>query len=260
MREALKLGVLNAIKNEIRLCPTNPALKLNLYQAKKQNLVMKPLTLSEAFLKNLIQPNGFVRNPVNCKFYAFESLILSELDLHVFDMDTKHILDPDDAEKRRLLSLRDAISSGLIRPRTFELVISASGKTQNLYSACLSGDGGSSRLIVHRPHIENVYIKLMTNRKSNETEQHTANSRLAVIRSKRERIGLGEAINLGVVNMRNKTYKFVFTNNELSSEKISLDEATFRFNLIDRELILLLNQTATEELATEVRMTLAYLF
>ncbi len=247
VREAIKIGVLNPSRNEINLSPSNPALRLNLYQAKKQNLILKPLTLSEAFLKNLIQPNGYVRNPINSKFYAFESLIMNDLDrqqpLYVFDFDTKHIIDPNDCEKR-LLSLREAIEIGLILPRTFELNTNLRGKpaTKNLYEAFLNSTKFNFGLLVYKPEIENVYVKLMTNKKTNESENHAAHNRLAVILSKRDKIGLCEALNLNVINLKNKTYKFILTNNELNSEKISLDEATFRFNLVDRELIILLNQ------------------
>lgn len=252
IKEAIQLGVLNPAKNEIHLSPSNPLLKLNLYQAKKQNLILKPLTLSEAFLRNLIQPNGYVRNPINNKFYAFESLVINDLNgqqpLYVFDFDTKHIIDPPSNcvnSEKKLLSLREAIESGLILPRTFELSVTTSrnGKTtRNLYEAFLNSTKFNFGLLIYKPEIENAYVKLMTNKKTNESEHQAAQSKLAIILSKRDKIGLCEAINLNVISLKSKTYKFILTNNELSSETISLDEATFRFNLIDRELILLLNQ------------------
>ena len=79
VKEAIQMSVLNANKNEIHLSKSNQTLKLNLYEAKRRNLILKPLTLSEAFIRNLIQPNGFVRNPINNMYYAFESLIAHDL-------------------------------------------------------------------------------------------------------------------------------------------------------------------------------------
>jgi hypothetical protein len=58
IKEAIKYSVLNPFRNEIYLSATNLNLKLNLNEAGKRNLILKPLTLSEAFIRNLIQPNS----------------------------------------------------------------------------------------------------------------------------------------------------------------------------------------------------------
>jgi hypothetical protein len=270
VKEAIKLGVLNPSKNELYLSAINPNLKLNLYQAKKQNLILKPLTLSEAFLRNLIQPNGFVRNPINNKFYAFESIVLNDLVdnksnqnlssqlLYLFDFDTKHIIDPNDTEKR-LLSLSEAIKNGLIIPRTFELNLNSKInnppiKTRNLYDVFSNSTKYNLGLLVYKPELENVYIKLIINQNRNKNNDQNNNNNnnnndnnkfLTILMSKRDKIGLQEALNLNCLNLKSKTYKLFSNENNENNEKeafLSLDEATFRFNLIDRDLILLLNQ------------------
>ena len=189
--------MLNAQKNEIYLSKSsNQTLKLNLFDAKKRNLILKPLTLSEAFIRNLIQPNGFVRNPINNKYYTFASLIENDLKLlcccenkkydedeyaeedeegrayamHVFDFDTKHIIDPNDPDKR-LLSLSEAIEIGLVLPHSFEFSLSSrlglSLNTQsrigaqklNLYDAFFNTKHLNLALLLYRPEIENVFVK-----------------------------------------------------------------------------------------------------
>ena len=51
----------------------------------------------------------------------------SDNQFYLFDLETKHIIDPNDYEKK-LLSLAEAIDMGLILPHTFELNL-----TNNLF-------------------------------------------------------------------------------------------------------------------------------
>ena len=249
VKEAIQLSVLNPFRNEIYLSPLNQTLRLNLYDARKRNLILKPLTLSEAFIRNLIQPNGFVRNPINGKYYAFETLIepdlkRSQLDhspMYLFDLDTKHIIDPNDKDKR-LLSLSEAIDLGLIIPRTFELCINTSKhKTQklNLYEAFFHTRHLSLSLLLYRPEIENVFIKL-TSSLSTKSVNNQKFSRVSLLLSKRERIGLVEAMCLNAVDLKNLTYSTVPNENEIP-ETIDLKQASFVYNLIDSEMLNLLN-------------------
>jgi hypothetical protein len=138
VKECIKNGLLDPHHNEITI--GLPPVKLNIYEARRRNLIMKPLTLSEAFIRNMIQPNGFVKDPMTGKYYAFETLIAndlicftnryqmvsnksdyycstSDLDdsmvseasaMYFFDLETKHIIDPNNDDKR-LLSLSEAI-------------------------------------------------------------------------------------------------------------------------------------------------------
>lgn len=261
VREAIQMCILNANKNEIYLSPSNQNLKLNLYDARKRNLILKPLTLSEAFIRNLIQPNGFVRNPINNKYYAFETLIVNDLSLcnqklslksacampepmYLFDFDTKHIIDPNDAEKR-LLSLSEAIDIGLILPRTFELNLScrlpyssASSQNQqqqqklNLYDAFFNTNYLNLSLLLYKPEIENVYVKLAPN--------SVQSDKISIILSRREKVGLIEAIKLNVIDLKNSTYTALVNEGELF-RKLDLAEAVRKHNLVDPELIELLN-------------------
>jgi hypothetical protein len=265
VKEAIQLGILNPNKNEIHLSLKHAHKKLNLYDARKRNYILKPLTLSEAFIRNLIQPNGFVRNPLNNKYYAFETIVsysdsskenLYET-MYLFDFDTKHIIDPNDCEKR-LLSLSEAIEIGLILPRTFELNLTYRQANLhhklNLYDAFFNTNHLNLSLLLYKPEIENVYIKLAL--QSPHTNNTRFQTKLAMILSKRDKIGLIEAINLNIINLKKQTYTFLdalleneFTN-ELNSEanniqtnkiEISLADATFKYKLVDAELIELLN-------------------
>ena len=213
VREAIKLSILNPFRNEIYLSPSNLNLKLNLNDARKRNLILKPLTLSEAFIRNLIQPNGFVRNPINNKYYSFESLVTNDLNsenqFYLFDFETKHIIDPNDSDKK-LLSLAEAIEMGLILPHSFELNISHN--RLNLYEAFFNSQNTNLTLLLYKPEIENVYIRLAHSVKSNKNG-------LAILLSRRDKIGLIEAVNLNVINLKQKTYSI------LNETVISLEEA-----------------------------------
>lgn len=274
VKEAIQMSVLNANKNEIYLSKSsNQTLKLNLYDAKKRNLILKPLTLSEAFIRNLIQPNGFVRNPINNKYYTFEHLITNDLRLlcccsgskkckgnddedegymveeefpmHVFDFDTKHIIDPNDPDKR-LLSLSEAIEIGLILPQTFELNLSTrlglcintqtkiSAQKLNLYDAFFNTKHLNLSLLLYKPEIENVFIKLMC------SSDLTQCSKVGILLSKREKIGLLEAINLNVIDLNTCTYSTLLYNND-ENLRFSLSEAIYKYKLVDVELLDLLN-------------------
>lgn len=264
VREAIQLEVLNPFRNEIHLSQTNPKLKLNIYDARKRNMILKPLTLSEAFIRNLIQPNGFVRNPINNKYYAFETLIMADLEHnqaarnksimcpfiydqsiqhYVFDLDTKHIIDPNDTTKR-LLSLGEAINIGLIVPRTFELSLTQPHYRRiNLYEAFFNSQNLSLSLLLYRPEIDNVYIKLTSNL-FNKCE-YFANatgkkSALAILLSKRDKIGLIEALNLNVLNLQTMTYATCSETN-VNSNVTSILDAVKKYELVDMELLELLN-------------------
>jgi hypothetical protein len=265
VKEAIQFSILNPNRNEILLSPQTPrttssssSVHVNLYEAKKKNLILKPLTLSEAFIRNLIQPNGFVRNPINNKYYAFESLILNDLNqkdrslsgeqaICLFDLDTKHIIDPNDAEKR-LLSLSEAIEMELILPRTFELNLASRGcKSRtatlaasaaatadgriNLYDAFFNSNQLNLSLLLYKPEIENVYVKLV----GADAKQQ---QKIGVLLSKREKIGLAEAMNLNVVSLKHDTYSPVGAS---SCTELSLDEAVDKYKLIDAQLLDLLN-------------------
>jgi hypothetical protein len=248
IKEAIKYSVLNPFRNEIYLSATNLNLKLNLNEARKRNLILKPLTLSEAFIRNLIQPNGFVRNPINNKYYTFETLISvdrmlpkSDNQFYLFDLETKHIIDPNDYEKK-LLSLAEAIDMGLILPHTFELNLTNNRKSNkqqerlNLYDAFFNCQHMNLNLLLYKPEIENVYIRLAQSIKNNNNK----NNSLAIVLSRRDKIGLIEAINLNVINLKHKTYSI------LNETVISLDEAASLYKhtnnkLVDSDLIDLLN-------------------
>jgi hypothetical protein len=276
VKEAIQLSVLNANKNEIYLSKSsNQTLKLNLYDAKKRNLILKPLTLSEAFIRNLIQPNGFVRNPINNKYYTFEHLITNDLKLmcccprtkkhqdqddydegcmveeeeefpmHVFDFDTKHIIDPNDPDKR-LLSLSEAIEIGLILPHTFELSLSSrlglctntqtkiGAQKLNLYDAFFNTKHLNLSLLLYKPEIENVFVKLMC------SSDLTQSTKVGILLSKREKIGLIEAINLNVIDLNTCTYSTLLYSND-ENLRFSLSEAIYKYRLVDVELLDLLN-------------------
>jgi hypothetical protein len=261
VKEAIKLAVLNPFRNEIHLSATNVNLKLNLHDARKRNLILKPLTLSDAFIRNLIQPNGFVRNPINNKYYSFETLIANdslnskhiENPYYMFDFETKHIIDPNDPDKK-LFSLSEAIQIGLILPHSFELNLNYNMPNShhlqrhkstkqheriNLYDAFFNSQNMNLSLLLYKPEIENVYIRLAHSVKSNNSSHHSnKNNSLAILLSRREKIGLIEAMNLNVVNLKHKTYSI------LNETVISLDEAAALYKtnkLIDSELIDLLN-------------------
>ena len=180
----------------------------------------------------------------------------------MFDFDTKHIIDPNDPEKR-LLSLSEAIEIGLILPRTFELSLSTrlglSINTQsrinpqklNLYDAFFNTKHLNLSLLLYKPEIENVYIRLMSSsapinvRSKQDLIAHQ--NKLAVLLSKREKIGLIEAINLNVVDLATSTYTTLLTKSEhtyneeiLANFTFSLPEAVFKYKLVDAELIDLL--------------------
>jgi hypothetical protein len=198
--------------------------------------------LSEAFIRNLIQPNGFVRNPINNKYYAFESLTSRSNDsIYLFDLDSKHIIDPNDAE-RRLLSLAEAIESGLIVPRTFELRLSTNKRSVasqlqsiNLYEAFFRSSSANLQLslLLYKPEIENVYVRIMS---SSSPESRMNANRVAAILSKREKIGLVEAVNLNLVDLKRRLYMS-------DNLCVSLEEAALAFKLIDPSLLDLLNSS-----------------
>lgn len=262
VKEAIQNCVLNPNRNEIYLNKSN---KLNLFEAKKKNLILKPLTLSEAFIRNLIQPNGFVRNPINNKYYAFESLIINDLStrqaptdgeylheqpIYLFDLDTKHIIDPNDAEKR-LLSLSEAIDMELIIPRTFELNIRGNNqhpiRRVNLYEAFFNSSQLNLSLLLYKPEIENVYVRLTTSVLNQNNNNNAAlkqspsvlnqQRKISVLLSKRDKLGLLEAINLNVLNLKLRTYCSMSD----ACDRVSLDDAVSKFKLVDGELIDLLN-------------------
>lgn len=257
VREAIQIQMLNPFRNEILLSQSNSNLRLNIYDARKRNMILKPLTLSEAFIRNLIQPNGFVRNPINNKYYAFETLILSDMEQNkarknkslnydasiqhfVFDFETKHIIDPNDRDKR-LLSLTEAVNIGLIIPRTFELNLTTPNvRRVNLYEAFFNGHSLRLSLLLYKPEIENVYIKLSSdlyNNKPDYFSSKTKKSKLSIILSRRDRIGLIEAINLNVIDLKTMTYATLSEQPDLTS----LTDAISKHEIIDKELLELLN-------------------
>lgn len=235
VREAIQMSILNPSRNEIVLAVSsgqNP-IKLNLYEARKRNLILKPLTLSEAFIRNLIQPNGFVRNPINNKYYAFETVTVSSDVTCLFDLDSKHIIDPSDESDRRLLSLSEAIDAQLILPRTFELNVRHKNFTVNLYEAFF---GRTSQLrlslLLYKPEIENVYVRMML------PSSESARKRIAITLSRRDKIGLAEAINLKCIDVKKRTYT-------CEDVTVSLAEACHNLKLIDPQLIDLLDTPIT---------------
>ncbi len=263
VREAIQLQVLNPFKNEIHLSATSSDLKINIYEARKRNMILKPLTLSEAFIRNLIQPNGFVRNPINNKYYAFETLIIQDMEHsrmakkspnyssddqvlqhYVFDFETKHIIDPNDAAKR-LLSLTEAINIGLIVPRTFELSLTRPQYRRiNLYDAFFNNSHTLNlSLLLYKPEIDNVYVKLVSNL-FNKCEYFTKppakRNKLAVVLSKRDKIGLIEAMNLKIVDLKTLTYSTFTPDNTSLPTIVGLHDACSKYELIDPEMLHLL--------------------
>ena len=289
VKEAIKLHVLNPFRNEICLSASNASLTLNIHDARKRNMILKPLTLSEAFIRNLIQPNGFVRNPINNKYYAFETLVTNDLEArhadnksdfvveatsgelfyeqplyYVFDFDTKHIIDPHDSEKR-ILSLGEAIRCGLILPRTFEFAFKAPNRAHeqriNLYEAFFHSQHLNLSLLLYKPEIDNVYVKLTSNL-FNKLDYFTAasnsskkQSKLAVLLSRRDKIGLLEAINLNVINLKHMTYSTVSEPVNLTS----LNDAISKYELVDVEVTDLLNTPITFKQAHQAAAPLATL-
>ena len=251
VREAIKIQMLNPFRNEILLSQSNSNLRLNIYDARKRNMILKPLTLSEAFIRNLIQPNGFVRNPINNKYYAFETLILADMEQNkalktksstydasiqhfVFDFETKHIIDPNDRDKR-LLSLTEAVNIGLIIPRTFELSLTAPSRRVNLYDAFFNSQSLRLSLLLYKPEIENVYIKLTSDLQTKN--DFKKKSKLSILLSRRDRIGLIEAINLNVIDLKQMTYSTLSEHTQVTS----LVEAIEKYDIIDSEMLELLN-------------------
>ena len=270
VKEAIKLHVLNPFRNEICLSASNANLTLNIHDARKRNMILKPLTLSEAFIRNLIQPNGFVRNPINNKYYAFDPLVTNDMEArhedkksdfvveatsgelfyeqplyYVFDFETKHIIDPNDGEKR-ILSLGEAIRCGLILPRTFEFAFKPPNRAYqqriNLYEAFFHSQHLNLSLLLYKPEIDNVYVKLTSNL-FNKLDYFTASnsskkqSKLGVVLSRRDKIGLIEAINLNVINLKHMTYSTVSEPVNLTT----LNDAISKYELVDMEVTDLLN-------------------
>jgi len=226
-------------------------------------MILKPLTLSEAFIRNLIQPNGFVRNPINNKYYAFETLILQDMEHtraakssptysghdqlfqhFVFDFETKHIIDPNDTAKR-LLSLTEAINVGLIVPRTFELSLTRPQYRRiNLYDAFFNNTHALNlSLLLYKPEIDNVYIKLVSNL-FNKCEYFTKppakRNKLAVVLSRREKIGLVEAMKLNVLDLKTMTYATFAADTASPPSLVTLQDACAKYDLIDPEMLHLL--------------------
>ncbi|CAF0847683.1 unnamed protein product, partial [Brachionus calyciflorus] len=227
INEAIRICILDPLENSIYLSSINPDLKINLYEAAKRNLILKPLTLSDAFIRNLIQKNGLVRNPLDNNLYEFKSLIYN-LELSFFDFDTKHIVDPCDTQKK-LLSLREAIQLGFILPDSFQINLNYKNlstfkpsKFINIYDAFFIKDLNPSSpsvfgLLLYKPIVTNTYIK--TN-------------------CKRDRIGLMEAINLKIIDLNNKTYNL--WDSKIIKNKISLEEAVYKYKYVDYDLLDLL--------------------
>jgi len=159
----------------------------------------------------------------------------------VFDLDTKHIIDPNDNTKR-LLSLAEAVTIGLIVPRSFELSLTKPHYHRiNLHEAFFNTQHLHLSLLLYRPEIDNVYIKLTSNL-FNKCE-YFANatgkkSPLSIVLSKRDKIGLIEAINLKAVDLKAMSYA---TLGEGVGNVTSLVDAVKKYELVDIELLELLN-------------------
>jgi len=168
-----------------------------------------------------------------------------ELPMHVFDFDTKHIIDLNDPDKR-LLSLSEAIEIGLILPHTFELNLSSrlglcpnaqtkiGAQKLNLYDAFFKTKHLNLSLLLYKPEIENVFVKLMC------SSDLTQSSKVGILLSKREKIGLIETINLNVIDLNTCTYSTLLFNND-ENLRFSLSEAIYKYRLVDVELLDLLN-------------------
>ena len=310
VREAIHLGTLNANTNELYISNNNNnnnkssnssastssiSNSLNLYEAARQrSLILKPLTLAEAFMRNLIQPNGFVRNPLNNKYYAFESLVnddmaaaaaaaaslksqdtqtLSQQPIYMFDFETKHIIDPVDNESRKLLSLADAVRIGLILPRTFQLnlayndhyarVDDIDNDNSNLYStyddednndndddhllnlyeafyAVHNADDNNTKrtknigLVVYKPEIENAYVKLMssslmtrtttTSQCTHDNHLTTTAAAMVLAATRRDRIGLIEALNCQLIDLKRRVYRCVSSVGDAATRSANVRE------------------------------------
>lgn len=219
IKEAINLKLLNSQTNEFLLTNgSNSNLKLiNFYEAKEKNLIIKPLTLSEAFLLNLIDRNGYVKNPSNEKLIQFACLFKKNSNFtDLLDLDTKHIIDPSRSNKK-LLSINEAIDANLILPLTFE-VCTHDGVRVNFYDAFYTKN--CLNLILYKPEIDNIFVKL---------------SFPSGIKLKRDKIGLIESLYLNLLDLNNELYI-----NKYLNIKLTFQEAIAK-NLIDKELIDILN-------------------
>jgi hypothetical protein len=116
IKEAINLQIIDSIKNELIIKKYK---RMSFYEARERNLILKPLTLSEAFILNLIESNGYVKNPLNHEYILFDKLTNTTVNYGLFDLDTKHIIDPN--RKHKLLLLNEAIDVNLIALKAFEI-------------------------------------------------------------------------------------------------------------------------------------------
>lgn len=225
INEAISLSILDPFNNIIHLSSTDPDLKVNIYQAAKYSLILKPLSLSEAFMKNLIRSDGFVQNPFDQKFYEFKDLVNEAIrdksiqKCYFFDLDLKHISICFNSNQK-LFSIRETIEQGFILPYSFQInskcIEKCNGDKVNIYEALFTKILKSKfYLLLFKPFVQNTSIVV---------DKNECNSR--------EKIGLNEAINLKLVNLNNQTYFL-----PLSKRSITLDQAVFKYKIIERQLL-----------------------
>ena len=243
IKEAISLQLIDSFKNEFIIKNYK---RMSFYEARERNLILKPLTLSEAFMFNLIEPNGYVKNPLNHEYILFDQLINPRVNYGLFDLDTKHIIDPN--RKHKLLSINEAIDTNLILPKTFEINliremidaetlnaikiwsplfnVNTANIRINLYDAFFNIKNLNLNLLLYKPEIENVYIKINQQR---QPYTQKANKYL------RTSIGLLEAINYKVIDLTKEIYYFTYPTSFTTFSEALKDE------LIDYELIDILN-------------------
>ena len=127
-------------------------------------------------------------------------------------------------------------------PRTFELRLSTNKRSVasqlqsiNLYEAFFRSSSANLQLslLLYKPEIENVYVRIMS---SSSPDSRMNANRVAAILSKREKIGLVEAVNLNLVDLKRRLYMS-------DNLCVSLEEAALAFKLIDPSLLDLLNSS-----------------
>lgn len=224
INEAISLSILDPLTNTIHLSSIDPDLKVNIYQAAKSNIILKPLSLSEAFIRNLIRSDGFVRNPFDKKFYKFKDLVNgcirnnSIKKCYFFDLDIKHISICFNSNQK-LLSIRETIEQGLILPYSFQinskLIEKCNVEKVNIYEAVFTKILSTKfYLLLYKPIVQN-FIRV---------DKNECNLQ--------EKIGLNEAVNLKLVNFKNYNYFL-----RMPEENITLDEAVYKNKTIDRQLL-----------------------
>ena len=245
IKEAIRLQLIDSFKNEFIIKNYK---RMSFNEARERNLILKPLTLSEAFMFNLIEPTGYVKNPLNHEYILFDKLINPSIDYGLFDLDTKHIIDPN--RKHKLLSLNEAIDTNLILPKTFEINLirdmidtealaaiklwSPTLNTNsiniriNLFDAFFNIKNLNLNLLLYKPEIENVYIKI------NHEQQQQVHQKSKYIR---KNIGLLEAINYKVIDLTKEIYYLSYPTSYLTFND------ALENNLIDYELFDILHTT-----------------